>query len=183
MAIRCLCAGQGPRPTMVAASPSSPPTRIRLARGKCPVGVEFRGREPRAFSRRAPTAGFARRSRRASVSVPARIICGTGSDEGCTWPRVPLREPGDEIIYSRFGFSVYPIAPRAWARRRWSLLTRPCVPTSMRSWASLPRRRELHLHRQSGQSDRRLHDPGRDPRGYGLHGLPSVCATRHRLGL
>ncbi|MBN8831223.1 MAG: histidinol-phosphate transaminase [Sphingomonadales bacterium] len=43
---------------------------------------------------------------------PERIICGTGSDEVLHMAAGAFAGPGDEIIYSRFGFSVYPIATR-----------------------------------------------------------------------
>lgn len=43
---------------------------------------------------------------------PARIIYGTGSDEVLHMAAGTFAGPGDEIIYSRFGFSVYPIATR-----------------------------------------------------------------------
>ena len=41
-----------------------------------------------------------------------RIICGTGSDEVLHMAAGAFAGPGDEIVYSRFGFSVYPIATR-----------------------------------------------------------------------
>lgn len=41
-----------------------------------------------------------------------RIICGTGSDEVLHMAAGAFAGLGDEIIYSRFGFSVYPIATR-----------------------------------------------------------------------
>ncbi|MBB5984207.1 histidinol-phosphate transaminase [Sphingobium lignivorans] len=43
---------------------------------------------------------------------PERIIYGTGSDEVLHLAAGAFAGPGDEIIYSRFGFSVYPIATR-----------------------------------------------------------------------
>jgi histidinol-phosphate aminotransferase len=41
-----------------------------------------------------------------------RIIYGTGSDEVLHLAAGAYAGPGDEIVYSRFGFSVYPIATR-----------------------------------------------------------------------
>jgi histidinol-phosphate aminotransferase len=41
---------------------------------------------------------------------PARVICGTGSDEVLHMAAGAFAGQGDEVIYSRFGFSVYPIA-------------------------------------------------------------------------
>lgn len=42
----------------------------------------------------------------------ARIVYGTGSDEVLHLAAGAFAGPGDEIVYSRFGFSVYPIATR-----------------------------------------------------------------------
>lgn len=43
---------------------------------------------------------------------PARIIYGTGSDEVLHLATGAFAGPGDEVIYVRYGFSVYPIATR-----------------------------------------------------------------------
>ena len=45
---------------------------------------------------------------------PARIICGNGSDEiiGFSVP-APMPEPGDEVLYTRHGFAMYPIYARS----------------------------------------------------------------------
>jgi len=43
---------------------------------------------------------------------PARIVTGTGSDEVLHMAAGAFAGPGDEIIYVRYGFSVYPIATR-----------------------------------------------------------------------
>lgn len=43
---------------------------------------------------------------------PARIVCGNGSDELLGLLAVAYAGPGDEILYSRHGFLVYPIAAR-----------------------------------------------------------------------
>ncbi len=40
---------------------------------------------------------------------PARIICGVGSDEVLTWVAQAYAGPGDEIIVTEHGFSMYPI--------------------------------------------------------------------------
>jgi len=40
---------------------------------------------------------------------PARIICGVGSDEVLTWVAQGYAGPGDEIIVTEHGFSMYPI--------------------------------------------------------------------------
>ncbi|MCB2079094.1 MAG: histidinol-phosphate transaminase [Novosphingobium sp.] len=43
---------------------------------------------------------------------PARIICGTGSGELLTIAAGAYAGPGDEVLYVRFGFSLYDIAAR-----------------------------------------------------------------------
>ena len=46
---------------------------------------------------------------------PARIVCGTGSDELLNLAAQAYAGPGDEVIYVRYGFSVYDIAARRCA--------------------------------------------------------------------
>lgn len=41
---------------------------------------------------------------------PARIVCGTGSDELLNLAAQAFAGPGDEVLFSRFSFSVYDIA-------------------------------------------------------------------------
>ncbi len=43
---------------------------------------------------------------------PARIVCGTGSGELLTIAASAFAGPGDEVIYARYGFSLYDIAIR-----------------------------------------------------------------------
>ena len=43
---------------------------------------------------------------------PARIVCGTGSDELLNLAAQAFAGPGDEIIHVRYGFAVYEIATR-----------------------------------------------------------------------
>jgi histidinol-phosphate aminotransferase len=43
---------------------------------------------------------------------PARIVCGTGSDELLNLVPLAFAGPGDEVIYVRYGFMVYDIAAR-----------------------------------------------------------------------
>lgn len=43
----------------------------------------------------------------------ARIVCGTGSDEIITLLCKAFAGPGDEVLYSEFGFLMYPIAALA----------------------------------------------------------------------
>ncbi|MDE2561314.1 MAG: histidinol-phosphate transaminase [Sphingomonadales bacterium] len=43
---------------------------------------------------------------------PARIVCGTGSGELLTVSASAFAGPGDEVLYVRYGFSLYEIAAR-----------------------------------------------------------------------
>jgi len=43
---------------------------------------------------------------------PARIVCGTGSGELLTVAASAFAGPGDEVLYVRYGFSLYEIAAR-----------------------------------------------------------------------
>ncbi|GGB70772.1 pyridoxal phosphate-dependent aminotransferase [Blastomonas aquatica] len=43
---------------------------------------------------------------------PARIVCGTGSGELLTIAASAFAGPGDEVVYVRYGFSLYEIAAR-----------------------------------------------------------------------
>jgi histidinol-phosphate aminotransferase len=43
---------------------------------------------------------------------PARIVCGTGSGELLTIAASAFAGPGDEVLYVRYGFSLYEIAAR-----------------------------------------------------------------------
>jgi len=44
---------------------------------------------------------------------PARIICGAGSDELLEMIPRAYAGPGDEVLYSQYGFAIYPIATLA----------------------------------------------------------------------
>src|SRR5690606_23425263 len=44
---------------------------------------------------------------------PARIACGVGSDEILKLACRAYAGPGDEVVYSRYGFMMYPIAARS----------------------------------------------------------------------
>jgi len=43
---------------------------------------------------------------------PARVVCGTGSDELLNLAAQGFAGPGDEVLFSRFSFAVYDIAAR-----------------------------------------------------------------------
>ena len=57
---------------------------------------------------------------------PARVICGVGSDEVLQFVTQAFAGPGDEIIYTRHGFSMYPILTSMAGA------TRVCVPETDR---------------------------------------------------
>ena len=44
---------------------------------------------------------------------PARIVCGNGSDELLALLTRAYAGPGDEVLYSEYGFLIYPIAARS----------------------------------------------------------------------
>ena len=44
---------------------------------------------------------------------PARIVCGTGSDELLMLTALAFAGPGDEVLFSQYGFLVYKIAALA----------------------------------------------------------------------
>ena len=63
---------------------------------------------------------------------PGRIICGVGSDEVLQFVTQAFSGPGDEIIHTEHGFSLYPVlinmaGPRRYVCRNgsvWSIWTR-----------------------------------------------------------
>jgi histidinol-phosphate aminotransferase len=63
---------------------------------------------------------------------PARIVMGTGSDEILHIAAQAYAGPGDEIIYVRYGFSVYDIAARRCGAVRWWRPMPITAPMSMR---------------------------------------------------
>ena len=53
-----------------------------------------------------------RRWARCTAIDPARIVCGTGSGELLDLAAQAYAGPGDEVVYVRYGFSLYEIAAR-----------------------------------------------------------------------
>ena len=51
----------------------------------------------------------ARRSRAGTISTPSAIVCGAGSDELIGLLVRAYAGPGDEVLYSRHGFLMYPL--------------------------------------------------------------------------
>ncbi len=91
---------------------------IKLSANENPLGTS-----PAALAARAQVAGPDRYSDPDSNALrealgarhgidPARIICGTGSGELLTISASAFAGPGDEVLYVRYGFSLYEIATR-----------------------------------------------------------------------
>ncbi|MFA7604219.1 MAG: histidinol-phosphate transaminase [Novosphingobium sp.] len=91
---------------------------IKLSANENPLGTS-----PRALAARADALAPARypdpdsKALRAALGDlhgidPALIVCGTGSDELLHLAAQGYAGPGDEVIYVRYGFSVYDIAAR-----------------------------------------------------------------------
>ena len=92
---------------------------IKLSSNENPLGSS-----PRAIAAMAATAGHAHRypdptslALREAIAArhgldPARIVCGTGSDELLQLLATAYCGVGDEIIHDAHGFSLYPIAAR-----------------------------------------------------------------------
>ena len=91
---------------------------IKLSANENPLGTS-----PAAFAARAAAAAPAlypdpdSKALRAAIGGlhgidPALVVCGTGSDELLHLAAQGYAGPGDEVIYVRYGFSVYDIAAR-----------------------------------------------------------------------
>ncbi len=87
---------------------------------------------------------------------PARIVCGTGSDELINLIAHAYAGPGDEVVYSQYGFLIYRIA-RAGRRRVAGGRPGEGLPHRRRRAAGGGEREDAHgLPRQSQQPDRHL---------------------------
>ena len=91
----------------------------KLSSNENPLGTGAAAREAYAAAAgalfRYPDAGAA--ALRGAIGAhygldPARVIHGTGSDEVLHLAAGAFAGPGDEVLYVRYGFSVYPIAAR-----------------------------------------------------------------------
>lgn len=92
---------------------------VKLSANENPLGTSPRAREAflRAITDLAtypdPGAGILREAIAAQYGLdPARVIYGTGSDELLHLASSAYAGPGDEVLYVRYGFSVYDIAAR-----------------------------------------------------------------------
>jgi len=93
---------------------------VKLASNESPLGASPRALEAyRAAAERLHLypdggAGELRRALGTRHGIdPARIVCGAGSDELLSLLARAYAGPGDEVLYSRHGFLVYPIAARS----------------------------------------------------------------------
>lgn len=117
--------GPTPKPWIAAMTPyapgrskgSSDAPAIKLSSNENPLGTSPRAEEALAEARgslaRYPDPGSAalRGAIGALHGIAAeRIICGTGSDELLHLAAGAYAGQGDEILYARYGFSVYPLA-------------------------------------------------------------------------
>lgn len=91
---------------------------VKLSANENPLGTS-----PKALAARAEAAGPAEYPDPDTTKLrealgefhgidPARIVCGTGSDELLNLVPLAFAGPGDEVIYVRYGFMVYDIATR-----------------------------------------------------------------------
>lgn len=91
---------------------------VKLSANENPLGCSERAIEARARSGAPatypdPESGALREAIGDLHKIdPARIVCGTGSDELLNLAAQAFAGPGDEVVYVRYGFSVYDIAAR-----------------------------------------------------------------------
>ena len=96
---------------------ASPRTRARSARAprRWPPIARYADEYP-PLSRRRRDGAARRRSARHHGLDPARIVCGAGSDELIGLLIRAYAGPGDEVLYSRHGFLMYPIGAQVGRR-------------------------------------------------------------------
>ncbi len=91
---------------------------VKLSANENPLGTSeaaLAARAKAALPHRYPDpASIALREKIAEVHGldPDRVVCGTGSDELLNLAAQAYAGPGDEVLYVRYGFSVYDIAAR-----------------------------------------------------------------------
>ncbi|NNC72022.1 MAG: histidinol-phosphate transaminase [Sphingomonadaceae bacterium] len=92
---------------------------VKLSSNENPLGTSEAAQEALAGARGRlsrypdPTSGALREAIGALHGLdPARLICGTGSDEILHLAAGAYAGVGDEILYVRYGFTVYPLAAR-----------------------------------------------------------------------
>ena len=91
---------------------------IKLSANENPLGCSAAAMEalaqPSSPARYPDPDAFALREKIAAIHAldPARIVCGTGSDEILNLAAQAFAGPGDEVLYARFSFVVYEIAAR-----------------------------------------------------------------------
>lgn len=93
-------------------------TLVKLSANENPLGSSEAALAARkSLSRAADYPDPDSRQLRAAIGAlhgidPARIVCGTGSDELLNLAAQGFAGPGDEVLFSRFSFAVYDIAAR-----------------------------------------------------------------------
>ena len=93
-------------------------TLVKLSANENPLGSSQAALAARkSLSRAADYPDPDSRQLRAAIGAlhgidPARIVCGTGSDELLNLAAQGFAGPGDEVLFSRFSFAVYDIAAR-----------------------------------------------------------------------
>lgn len=91
---------------------------IKLSANENPLGTSPAALAARAKADRVdlypdPASHLLREAIGAQYGVdPARLVCGTGSDELLNLAAQAFAGPGDEVVYVRYGFAVYDIAAR-----------------------------------------------------------------------
>jgi histidinol-phosphate aminotransferase len=96
---------------------------VKLSANENPLGTSPAALAALAMARAAESGGAApypdpdARALREAIAAlhgldPARVVCGTGSDELLNLAAQGFAGPGDEVLFSRFSFAVYDIAAR-----------------------------------------------------------------------
>ena len=93
---------------------------------------------------------------------PARIVCGAGSDELISLLIRAYAGPGDEVLYGRHGFLMYPIGALAAGATPVAAPENDLTFDVDAVLARVTPSDQARLHRQSEQSDRHLCHARRD---------------------
>ena len=124
----------------------------------------------------------ARRSAVITGSTRTRIVCGSGSDELIGLLLRAYAGSGDEVLYSRHGFLMYPIGAKSVGATPVAAPERDLTADVDALPGAGHRAHPHRLHRQPEQPDRDLPAGRRDARGC-MPDLPRACAAGDRRGL
>ena len=133
------------------------------------------------LSRRRLRRSCARRSAGTTASMPTRIVCGAGSDEILNLLVRAYCGPGDELLYSQYGFLMYPINALGVGATPVAAPEKDYRSRRRRAAGHGDRQDAHRLPRQPEQPDRHLRHQGRC--------APPACrpaeerAAGHRRGL